>query len=147
MAEYVIDENGIRAAKEAGYSPKCAHAQACRLLKRADVKYALLEERKALEERSKVKQDHIVAELRKIAFGSLGEHDGDVLDLANMPRDIKLSDKLKALDQLARLLGFNAPDAHIHAVGSVDLDTHERARRILGIFNRAASVPRATDPD
>lgn len=38
---YLAVPNGTQAAIAAGYSPKCAHAQGCRLLKRADIKAAL----------------------------------------------------------------------------------------------------------
>lgn len=140
--EYVIDRNGTRACIAAGYAPTAAAVQANRLLRRDKIRDALKAKEHEIATRNEVSQNRVVQELKAIAFGEIGQQtdDSGVFKLHELDSQTRLGEKLKALDQLCKLLGFNAPDAHIHAVGSVELDTHERARRMLGILNRAAGV-------
>jgi len=145
--EYAIDRHGTRAAKAAGYSDHSAHVQANRLLRQTKIQEALKAKEQQIAKRNEVSQNRVVQELKAIAFAEIGQDtdDSGVFKLHELDSQTRLGEKLKALDQLCKLLGFNAPDAHVHAVGSVDLDTHERARRMLGILNRAAGVAGKTE--
>ena len=50
-----------------------------------------------------------------------------------------LYSKLKAAEQLAKLLGWNASDTVEHLHMKVEMDDTERARRMLGILYRPTS--------
>ena len=130
--EYLIDLNGTQAAIRAGYSPKTANEQAARLLANVSIQEAVS---RAMAERSKrtgVNQDRVVQELARLAFvdpsklintenASIKE-DASGDDLAciqsvkvktsdgergtTIEREIKLNDKIRALEMLGRHLGM-----------------------------------------
>lgn len=132
VEEYLIDLNATQAAIRAGYSPNTAQEQSSRLLSNVMVKNEI---DKAIAERSRrtgINQDRVLRELAKIAFVNPGDvinfdeatvkGDAKEEDLAaiasvkikNIPtedgeiteREIKLCDKLKALDLLGKHLGI-----------------------------------------
>nr|DAZ16724.1 MAG TPA: Terminase small subunit [Caudoviricetes sp.] len=132
VEEYLIDLNATQAAIRAGYSPNTAQEQSSRLLSNVMVKNEI---DKAMAERSRrtgISQDRVLRELAKIAFVNPGDvinlnqatvkSDAKEEDLAaiasvkikNIPtedgeiteREIKLCDKLKALDLLGKHLGI-----------------------------------------
>lgn len=132
VEEYLIDLNATQAAIRAGYSPNTAQEQSSRLLSNVKVKNEI---DKAMAERSRrtgISQDRVLRELAKIAFVNPGDvinfdeatvkSDAKEDDLAaiasvkikNIPtedgeiteREIKLCDKLKALDLLGKHLGI-----------------------------------------
>lgn len=133
VEEYMKDMNGKQAAIRAGYSPRSAEKQAAVLLQHVEVSEAVAEAVARRAERSAVKADDVLAELARIGFSdlravfdgsrlrspaewdartaaaiqsvkvttrSLGE--GEVEHVA----EIKLWDKVSALDKLARHLGL-----------------------------------------
>ena len=132
VEEYLIDLNATQAAIRAGYSPKTANEQGARLLANASVQEAIA---KAMAERSRrtgISQDRVIQELARIAFvnpkniidledASVRE-DATEDDLAciqsvkvkttdgpkgtSMEREVKLNDKMKALEQLGKHLGM-----------------------------------------
>lgn len=130
--EYLIDLNGTQAAIRAGYSPKTAAEQGSRMLRVVKVRAHI---DKQLAERSKrtgINQDRVLQELARIAFVRAT----DVIDLetasilpdasdddlaviqsvkvknmhsdnvSGTEREIKFTDKLKALDMLGKHLGM-----------------------------------------
>lgn len=130
--EYLIDLNGTQAAIRAGYSAKTANEQAARLLANVSIQQAIS---KAMAERSKrtgVNQDRVVLELAKLAFINAGDlidpKDASIRpgaskeDLACIQsvkvkqshsskgnvteREVRLSDKMKALELLGKHLGM-----------------------------------------
>ena len=132
VEEYLIDLNATQAAIRAGYSTESAKEIGCENLTKPNVK---VEIDKAIEERSRrtgINQDRVLRELAKIAFVNPGDvinlnqatvkSDAKEEDLAaiasvkikNIPtedgeiteREIKLCDKLKALDLLGKHLGI-----------------------------------------
>ena len=138
VEEYLIDLNATQAAIRAGYSPKTAHEQGAQLLAKLSIKE---EVDKVLAERSRrtgITQDRVLRELAKIAFvntlqvvdtddakvrhdideddaaaiasvkvKTIPTEDGDIVE-----REVKLHDKLKALELLGRHLGmFDKADA------------------------------------
>ena len=131
-SEYLIDLNATQAAIRAGYSTESAKEIGCENLTKPNVK---VEIDKAIAERSRrtgINQDRVLRELAKIAFVNPGDvinlnqatvkSDAKEEDLAaiasvkikNIPtedgeiteREIKLCDKLKALDLLGKHLGI-----------------------------------------
>lgn len=132
VEEYLIDLNATQAAIRAGYSPDTANEIGSQNLAKLSIKNEI---DKAIAERSRrtgINQDRVLRELAKIAFVNPGDvinlnqatvkSDAKEEDLAaiasvkikNIPtedgeiteREIKLCDKLKALDLLGKHLGI-----------------------------------------
>lgn len=132
VEEYLIDLNATQAAIRAGYSPKTASEQASRLLANVKVQTKIA---KAMAERSKrtgINQDRVVLELARIAFVNssnvINPEDASIRDNAteddlaciqsvkvktmdgekgtSIEREVKLNDKMKALELLGKHLGM-----------------------------------------
>lgn len=132
IEEYLIDLNATRAAIRAGYSPESAADIGCENLRKPDIRARI---EKAMAERSKrtgVNADRVVMELAKIAFanatdvinmedatlkeGAVEEDTAAILsvkvkkiptkDGEGIEREIKMTDKIKALELLGRHLGM-----------------------------------------
>lgn len=129
IEEYLIDLNATQAAIRAGYSPDTAKAIGCENLTKPDIRAHI---DRAMAERSKrtgVNADRVVQELAKIAFVNATEvidpktatvrEDALPEDTAaiqsvkvktfgedGLEREIKMADKLKALEMLGRHLGM-----------------------------------------
>lgn len=129
IEEYLIDLNATQAAIRAGYSPDTAKSIGSENLTKPDLQARIA---KAMAERSKrtgVNADRVVMELAKIAFVNAG----DVIDAETatlkpdaakedtaaiqsvkvktfgedgLEREIKMADKLKALELLGKHLGM-----------------------------------------
>lgn len=132
VKEYLIDLNATQSAIRAGYSPKTANEQGARLLANVSVQEAIA---KAMAERSKrtgISQDRVIQELARIAFVNpqnvINPKDASVKadasedDLAciqsvkvktmdgakgkSVEREVRLNDKMKALELLGKHLGM-----------------------------------------
>lgn len=157
IEEYLIDLNATQASIRAGYSPETAKEIGCENLTKPNIKNEI---DKAIAERSKrtgINQDRVLREIAKIAFvnpsdvinfnqatvkenasdddlavisgikiKSIPTEDGDIQE-----REVKLYDKLKALDMLGKHLGMftdkvdinnNSTITIIDDVGSLDED-------------------------
>ena len=129
IEEYLIDLNATQAAIRAGYSPDTAYSIGNENMKKPEIKAKI---DKAMAERSKrtgVNADRVVRELAKIAFVNAD----DVIDTETatlkpdaaredtaaiqsvkvktfgedgLEREIKMADKLKALELLGKHLGM-----------------------------------------
>ena len=129
IEEYLIDLNATQAAIRAGYSPDTAKSIGSENLTKPDIKTRIA---KAMAERSRrtgVNADRVVMELAKIAFVNAN----DVIDAETatlkpnaapedtaaiqsvkvktfgedgLEREIKMADKLKALELLGKHLGM-----------------------------------------
>jgi phage terminase small subunit len=134
VEEYLVDLNGKQAAIRAGYSPKTAEVQASRLLRNAKVQAALESAIQARSKRTELSSDRVVEELARIAFANMHDYwprPGETIDLHRLDQDrtaaveeivihesvdpsgvlhrhirLKLRDKQRALDSLARHLGI-----------------------------------------
>jgi len=132
VQEYLIDLNASQAAIRAGYSVKNAEFQAHCLLKNPKVKHAIKLAMYEREQRTKVTQDRVIQELAKIAFINptdvVNSHDASLCDGAvredtaaissirvkriptkegfGVEREIKLHDKIRALELLGKHLGL-----------------------------------------
>jgi phage terminase small subunit len=145
--EYLIDLNATQAAIRAGYSPKSAHSIATENLQkpavRAHIDQALAEQSR----RTGVTADRVVRELARVAFAN----SQDVIDFDSatikpdatrddtaaissvkvktipMPdgdgveREIKMADKLKALELLGRRLGLFTDNVNVSGEGVVQI--------------------------
>ncbi len=127
--EYMIDLNATQAAIRAGYSPKTANEQAARLLANASIQNRIAQLQAEQSRRTGVSADRVVRELARIAFANASDLidpetasvklDASRDDLAavqsikvksfgedGLEHEVKLADKLKALDLLGRHLGM-----------------------------------------
>lgn len=131
--EYLIDLNASQAAIRAGYSTKNTSSIAAQIMSKTKVRNAIAREMAARSRRTGITQDRVLRELARVAFvnpsdvidfdtgtvrGTAGADDlaavssckvktmsmGDDGDMVE--REIKLNDKIKALDLLCRHLGM-----------------------------------------
>lgn len=144
--EYLIDLNATQAAIRAGYSVKRASEIGYQLLQKTTVSEAIA---KAMAERSKwtsVSQDRVIEQLAKIAFADLKDYvqwdekgitllnsedvDGTVLQSiteivlpkGGVKKEVKLSDKLKALELLGKHLGMWTEKQQVKVITPVFID-------------------------
>ena len=137
--EYLIDLNATQAAIRAGYSPETAKAIGCENLTKPDLR-AYID--RAMAERSRrtgVNADRVVQELAKIAFvnapdvidpetatireDALAEDTAAIQSVKvktfgedGLEREIKMADKLKALELLGKHLGMFKDKVEVSAV-------------------------------
>lgn len=131
VEEYLIDLNATQAAIRAGYSPNTAQEQSSRLLSNVMVKNEIDKAMAERVRRTGINQDRVLRELAKIAFVNPNDvinfRDATVkmtseenlaaiasIKVKKIPgeygdateREVKLYDKLRALDLLGRHLGM-----------------------------------------
>lgn len=73
VAEYLVDFNGTEAAKRAGYSVKTAYSAANRLLKKVEIQRAVEIRREKAVERTELRVERVIEELRRLALGDIGK--------------------------------------------------------------------------
>lgn len=155
--EYLVDLNATQAAIRAGYSPDSAYSIGSENLKKPEIRARI---DKALAERSKrigINADRVLRELARLAFVNAP----DVIDIKNavlLPdasrddtaaiasvkvkivsgdieseeREIKLADKLKALELLGKHIGIFTDK--VEHTGSIDLGA-DKLTKILEQLN------------
>ncbi len=132
VQEYLIDLNASQAALRAGYSINNAHKIGSQLLENPRIKQAVKLAMYEREQRTKVTQDRVIEELAKIAFinptdvvnsydaslhnGAAREDTAAISSIRvkkfpsregfGVEREIKLHDKIRALDLLGKHLGL-----------------------------------------
>ena len=130
--EYLIDLNATQAAIRAGYSPNTASAQGARLLINVNISNAIAQAMARRSSRTGITQDRVLRELAKVAFMNATDvidpdsatvrADAAEEDLAciqavkvktsesemgsSSEREIKMYDKLRALEMLGKHLGL-----------------------------------------
>lgn len=97
VQEYLTDLNATQAAIRAGYSAKTADRIGPELLGKTCVSNAIQKAIKDREKRTQITQDSVLAEIGKVAFHKASD---------TSDSDLKVTNKLKALDMLARHLGM-----------------------------------------
>lgn len=145
VEEYLIDLNATQAAIRAGYSPNNADKIGSELLGKTRV---LNEIKTAMAERSRrtgISQDRVIRELARIAFVNAADvintkdatikADANVDDTAaiqsvkvksfgedGIEREIKMADKLRALELLGKHLGMYQNNLSVTVETSQNLD-------------------------
>lgn len=145
--EYLVDLNATQAAIRAGYSSKTANEQGSQLLANISVRARIDEALAEQSKRTGVTADRVVRELARVAFVNAP----NVIDLDNatvkeeacaddtaaiasvkvktiptadgmgVEREIKLADKLKALELLGRRLGLFTDNVNLSGEGVVQI--------------------------
>jgi phage terminase small subunit len=137
--EYLANgNNGTQAAISAGYSEDTARQIASENLSKLDIENYISERQKQIAARLQINQDRVLMELSRLAFADIRKFytvDGALKSIHDLDEDtaaslagvetfdervedeiigttkkIKTYDKLKAIETLNRMLGYNAPD-------------------------------------
>lgn len=143
VQEYLIDLNATQAAIRAGYSPKTANEQGSRLLAKVSIKEEIEREMAKRSRRTGISQDRVLQEYAKVAFANIEDivnTDGTLKETATREdmaavssiktkktedgeeRELKLYDKLKALEALGRHLGIFKNEVDVSLKDSRKLD-------------------------
>ncbi len=143
--EYLIDLNGTQAAIRAGYSSDTAAEIASENLTKPNIRACIDEAIAIRSKRTGVNQDRVIRELARLAFvnadelidtktatvkDSASEDDTAAIasvkvkivegDFDSVEREIKLCDKLKALELLGKHLGMFTDKVELR--GSIETD-------------------------
>lgn len=140
VEEYLVDLNATQAAIRAGYSPASANEQASRLLANANIRARVDAAMAELSKRTGVSQERVIRELAKVAFVNptdvIDFESAKLLDSATsddtaaiasvkvktiptadglgVEREIKVADKLKALELLGKHFGMFTDNINLH---------------------------------
>lgn len=141
VEEYLIDLNATQAAIRAGYSPNTAKDIGCENLAKPNIRTCIDKEIAERSKRTGINQDRVIRELARLAFVNAndvidmeeatlkdGATEDDTAAIASVKvktiptkegegieREIKLTDKLKALELLGKHLGMFKDKVEIDA--------------------------------
>lgn len=127
VAEYTVDFNATAAAIRAGYSEKTAAQMGYKLLKTQEIQEAVQQEFENRQDRTHITGDQVVAELAKIALSRVDDYYRDY------GMEIKLTDKIKALELLGKHLGTFTEKIAISGI------TPEMVAEVEALVNDAAT--------
>ncbi len=127
VAEYTVDFNATAAAIRAGYSEKTAAQMGYKLLKTQEIQEAVQQEFANRQDRTHITGDQVVAELAKIALSRVDDYYRDY------GMEIKLTDKIKALELLGKHLGTFTEKIAISGI------TPEMVAEVEALVNDAAT--------
>lgn len=103
--EYVIDFNGTRSARDAGFGPKSARTKASQILAEINVQKRIAELLKNRSERTKITQDMVLQELALCGFSDFKDY-GKINDKGNLEffpfRDVG-EDKTRAIESMKQV--------------------------------------------
>lgn len=147
VEEYMIDLNATQAAIRAGYSAHSAGDTGCELLKNPNVRACVDAEMAERARRTGVNADRVIRELARVGFfkatdavdmsdatlkESISDDDAAVIasvkvkqtfgDYEGIEREVKFSDKLKALELLGKHLGMFTDKVQVSQVAPVIAD-------------------------
>ena len=156
--EYLIDLNATQAAIRAGYSERTASEQATRLLGKVIIQNYISERQLAMQKRTEVTADKVIAELAKIGFANIKDFvngGNSVLELkhlesektaavskvkttineltGNITTELTFHDKVSALEKLGRHLGVFEKDNGQRK--------NEALAPVIQVFNSAPPLP------
>lgn len=159
--EYLVDLNATQAAIRAGYSAKHAHTIASQLLSKTQVSDEITKRRKALADDFGITRERVVKEMARLAFldvRNFFDDEGNPIHVSKLSDDAaaaingldvstvgnsemgigqvlkyKIPDKNKALENLAKILGY------------MDKDRSKEPAKNDGVY--ILEVKRATKPD
>lgn len=112
--EYLIDHNGAASCVRAGYSPKCAKEQACRLLTYAHVQTRLQELQAKVVAKAELNAEWVLREFMKVA----------AMD------DLECPNKVRSLENLAKILGMLTDKTEI----KITMTPEDRVKQIAALL-------------
>lgn len=138
--EYVIDNNGTKAAIRAGYSQSTAKEQASRMLTKVNIKKLVKKLKNGIANNNNITAEMVRDELAKCGFSNLQDYitdENSILDLSKIPRDqaaalqaIKVTETITIVDKkpvTRRETSFKLSDK---------IAALEKLGRHLGIFEK-----------
>lgn len=148
IEEYLVDLNATQAAIRAGYSPETAGAIGNENLKKPEIRARIDREMAKRSKRTGINQDRVIRELARIAFVNpanvINTKDATLKEDASeddtaavlsvkvktfgedgIEREIKMADKLKALELLGKHLGMFQNNLN------VDINSSEKLSDIM----------------
>lgn len=159
--EYLKDLNGTQAAIRAGYSPRSANEMAARLLAKDSISSEIASRRQKLSDDCGITRERVVKEMARLAFLDIRkffDDEGNPIHISKLDDDCaaavngfdvattgnseigvgqilkyKIPDKNKALDNLAKILGY------------LDKDRQKEGVSSDGVY--ILEIKRATKPD
>ncbi len=108
VKEYLVDLNGTQAAIRAGYSPRTANEQSTRLLANVHIKAAVDAGAAKQHAQLDLTAQKVLTELLGVGYAEVA------------PTDIRVSDKLRALELLAKHLGLLTEQINVTLVTDRD---------------------------
>ena len=142
VEEYLVTLNATAAALKAGYAESGAHVEGCRLLKNPKIQRLISEKRKEIAEYAEVSAVRVLEEYRRIAFADMRDivqvrgnnvyitdtdaltpEQASLLAEVHQTKDgirIKMHDKLRALDSIAKHLGMFVDKREVEHSGAID---------------------------
>lgn len=159
--EYVIDKNGTQAIIRAGYSKKTAEVKASQKLRLVKVRNRIKELLAQKHEELDISQERILKEYSRIAFHNpkdFYKEDGTLKKITELDDDtaaaitgfdvtnigevgtltkIKMSDKHKALDSLAKTFDMFGESGAQEIEAHVQIESKDVAMRIAFLLKKA----------
>ena len=146
-AEYLVDLNATQAAIRAGYSPESAANIGCENLRKPNIRACIDKSIAEQAKRTGINADRVLRELGRIAFVHAADvinmNDATVIDGADrddtaaiasvkvkvisgangdgIEREIRLADKLKALELIGRHLGMFTDKVDLTGAATVQI--------------------------
>ncbi len=163
VREYVKTMNGEQSAIAAGYSPKTARVMASQLLTNVNVQRLLMELKSQRDEKLGVDAEWVIKRLMAIAdsdVGDLYDESGKLRPMNEVPKEvrkcisgvdvfenfadgtqigetrkIKLWEKTRALESLAKHLGMYKPDTEVSV--NIQLTESQADERLATLLKKA----------
>jgi phage terminase small subunit len=139
--EYLIDLNAKQAAIRAGYSPKTAQAQGCRLLTNVKVQGWIAAAQAQRAKRTEITADRVLEELAKVGFSDLRRTMTDQGALLNPCEwDDKTAHAISSIEVVTRPTGEKDEQdlpiiEHVHKIKTWDkVSALEKMGKHLGMF-------------
>ena len=95
--EYLVDLNATQAAMRAGYSKKTAYSIGIENLKKPVIQEYIQKRQTEIQNQTDITRKEILSELKTIGFADVGIE------------NLKAADKIKALEIISKMLGFDKP--------------------------------------
>lgn len=95
--EYLVDLNATQAAMRAGYSKKTAYSIGIENLKKPVIQEYIQKRQTEIRNQTDITRKEILSELKTIGFADVGIE------------NLKAADKIKALEIISKMLGFDKP--------------------------------------
>ncbi len=108
VKEYLVDLNGTQAAIRAGYSPRTANEQSTRLLANVHIKAAVDAGAAKQHAQLDLTAQKVLTELLGVGYATV------------KAKDVRVSDKLRALELLAKHLGLLTEQINVTLVTDRD---------------------------
>lgn len=173
--EYLVDLNGARAARSAGYSERTANRIASTLLSKVDIQQAIEAGRARTAQVLELRREDVLRQLQRIGFSDprkFFDEQGRVLPITNLDDDtaaalqsfevemrqldgadmpavpvlkVRFSDRKAALDAILKAQGWNSAEKYEHT-GKGGGPIQTETRVVIVPAKNPASVTQRTIP-